>query len=336
MDLYFTFTEDTQHFTEDLSYKRDDIIQSKENSYATSVAISIAFFVLVLAIWFRVYWAYNKNTKRRLSLEKELEDQQAVSFNTAKLASLGEMAAGIAHEINNPLTIIIGASMAIKHVLKKQEIENEQVDKYIKNINKTTNRIASIIKSLRNISRDGSSDPYEKVNMIALLDEAHILVSERLNLGSINFDITNEASETSISGRGTEISQVLINLFNNAVDALEEHNDVTDRKISVLVKSSQSHLKLFVSDSGPGIPDSIKQDIFNPFFTTKEIGKGTGIGLSLSKKIVENHSGELLLDEDNELSTFLIKIPLYSETEESKDQEDNDGFAIGFGDDEVA
>jgi len=316
LELYFSFTENTQLFTEDLAYRRDDVIKEKENAYTISVVGSIIFFVVIFAIWLRVYWVFNKNAKRQAVLEDELEEQQAMSFSTAKLASLGEMAAGIAHEINNPLTIIIGASMAIKRVLSRAEYENPQVEKYLTNINKTTNRIASIIRSLRNISRDGSNDEFENTNMVSLLEESKVLMSERLNMGNINFSIENNADSTDISARGTEISQVLINLINNAVDALEEHTDVTNRKICVKLISNSTQLEIYISDTGPGIPESKKEKIFNPFFTTKDIGKGTGIGLSLSKTIIENHHGSLSLDEENELSTFLIKLPLYSSTED--------------------
>lgn len=243
-----------------------------------------------------------------MTLEKDLEDQRAFTFNSAKLASLGEMAAGIAHEINNPLTIISGSIFKIKRRFKKLELEDEELDKSIQRISDTTKRIADIVKSMRTISRDGNDDENVMVNLGEIVEEGVFLISEKIKMSLVDLDINVGEENSQIYGKATQVSQIVMNLISNSLDALCE-NEIENKIIRVETKDTTSHIILSISDNAGGIPQEIVEKIFNPFFTTKEVGKGTGLGLSLSKSIMENHGGELKLTQKNGLTTFSLFFP---------------------------
>lgn len=260
--------------------------------------------------WIKVYHGYSKNLKLKETLENDLEDQRAMAFNSAKLASLGEMAAGIAHEINNPLTIINGAAFSLKRRIKKLEVKDESLAKNLSKIEDTTKRIANIVKSIRTISRDGANDDNVKVVLSEIIDEGVFLISEKVKMAQVQLDIeTNSCKEScEVYGKATEISQIIMNLISNSIDALVENN-VEDKILKLKSYQDHDYIILDIIDNAGGIPEDIVSKIFNPFFTTKEVGKGTGLGLSLSKRIMKEHGGKLELIQANGLTTFRLSFP---------------------------
>lgn len=240
-------------------------------------------------------------------LSKQIEQQQVLVVASTKMAALGEMAGGIAHEINNPLAVIKSYASQLEEILDDPSMDRELLKEMSKQISATTDRIAKIIQSLRAFSRDGSHDPFSKVNLKQVIDETFQLCRERFHNSQTNVIIDDFDSNISVQGRSVEISQTLLNLLSNA------HHEICkypDKWIRIGVLRKPDCIEISVTDCGKGIPPDIQHKLFQPFFTTKEAGKGTGLGLSISRKIMENHGGSLQYDSSKQNTCFVMKFPL--------------------------
>lgn len=225
---------------------------------------------------------------------------------SAKMASLGEMAGGIAHEINNPLAIIQGKAGTVKRLIRQPPFDIEKINIELSKIEDTTNRIAKIIKGLRSFSRDSTSDPMIATSVRQIIEDCLELCAERFKNHSI--ELQRECKVDSIvECRASQIGQVIMNLLSNAHDAVES---LSERWVKVEVSRVGDQLRVAVTDSGRGIPKEVVDKIMQPFFTTKEVGRGTGLGLSISKGIAESHSGELRYDSTCDNTRFILEIPL--------------------------
>jgi signal transduction histidine kinase len=233
---------------------------------------------------------------------------QSQLVQSSKMASLGEMASGIAHEINNPLTIIkLAATQLQKNVETDPNASPSSINCILK-IDSTVDRISKIIQGLRAFSRDGKDDKFEKVILGELVEDILSFCSERLKHHSIKLIKENISSEMIFEARQIEISQVILNLLNNAFDA-NDTESISDKWIKISAADSKDFLDIRITDSGKGIAPELQAKIFQPFFTSKEIGKGTGLGLSLSMTIVKNHNGDLFLDTANKNTSFVVRLP---------------------------
>ncbi len=226
-------------------------------------------------------------TNLDMTQQKNAETQM---IHSAKMASLGEMASGIAHEINNPLTIIHGKSMQIKKALQASSTDHEKIIADVDKIFHTSERIAKIVKGLRSFSRNGDHDPMVTTSLHKILDDTLEICTERFKTKRIQIlrDILPE--HENLLCRPVQIEQVMMNLLCNAYDAIHAHESPW---IKVETFSTPRHWGIRVTDSGTGIPDSIVAKMMQPFFTTKEVNRGTGLGLSISKGIIEDHGGQL-------------------------------------------
>lgn len=241
--------------------------------------------------------------RRRLARQVDQERQRAL--HAAKMSTLGEMAGGIAHEINNPVTIIYGKAKQIQK-FKDRPDYLDFVQKSATAIEATALRIAKIVKGLRTFARDGDRDPFEATPIGTLVEEAVALCEMRLKGQGVVLEVDTGASELHVECRPTQVSQVLLNLIGNAHDAIAS---LSDRWIRVTARDLGHDVELAVEDSGVGIPEAVAARIFNPFFTTKEVGNGTGLGLSISRGIAETHGGYLGLDRQNAHTRFVMVLP---------------------------
>jgi signal transduction histidine kinase len=235
---------------------------------------------------------------RRLSRElqqqvdqrtRELDSQRMAMVNSSRLASLGEMSAGIAHEINNPLAVIDGTIRLIGRQLTTNP-DMQKIELYLAKIAKMVTRISKIINGLRAFSRDGSQEPVTQFPVEKFFNDISDLCQANLSHKQVNIQFKIDDPTTILTGREVQLSQVMINMINNSGDAVE---NLEEKWIKVECLTNKDHVVISVTDSGKGIPVEIQKKMLQPFFTTKELGKGTGLGLSISIGIIEAHGGSL-------------------------------------------
>lgn len=240
-------------------------------------------------------------------LKQQMINQiQAKAVQTSKLAVLGELAAGIAHEINNPLMILTSLAFLVQKNIEQQKYDQlpEKLDK----IQSTISRIGRIVNGLRTYARDGSDDPMMPVNIEDVVLESLELCVESIRHQNIEISFENQITSPAIVNcRDTQISQVILNLISNAKDAVLL---LKEKWIKVVLSRQGSNVVLQVIDSGHGISLDIRDQIFQPFFTTKSVGSGTGLGLSISNEIIKVHSGRLLVDHSQANTCFSVELPL--------------------------
>jgi C4-dicarboxylate-specific signal transduction histidine kinase len=219
------------------------------------------------------------------------------------------MAAGIAHEVNNPLTIIQGSANVIRKLVEADPINRETLRLLSSKLIDTTNRISKTIRSLKSLSRNGETDPMEEVSISQVIEICFDLSRQHLINNKIEFRLPEKIPQLKVLGREVQLSQVLINLLNNAVDAVK---DQKTRWIELRVEEIDSIAHVYIIDSGPGIPYNIHEKIMEPFFTTKDVNQGTGLGLSISKAIMTDHGGDIALISERPDTTFRLRLPLIS------------------------
>jgi PAS domain S-box-containing protein len=232
----------------------------------------------------------------------ELKQIQASLLAQSKMAALGEMAAGIAHEINNPLAIIHG-----KALLLKDKSTDERVIAGLDMIEQNCVRIEKIVRSLKSVSRNSSSDPFEEVSVISLVEEAFVIAKERFREKRLDLNVTIEKGITEFDrtrARSAEIVQVLVNLLNNSFDAIQESGGWARLGVSL----DNGKFLIEVVDSGPKISPDVAGRMMEPFFTTKSSGKGTGLGLSVSRQFIENHDSKLTYDPTSANTRIYFKL----------------------------
>jgi PAS domain S-box-containing protein len=238
--------------------------------------------------------------------EQEIEDHKAKIVANSKMAALGEMAGGIAHEINNPLTVIQGNAKQLLIALEKGQLNEDLVRKVVDKVTNTTQRIAKIIKGLKSFARDGGGDPFTDCSLRMILEDTTAFCEARLRNHGVQLTINELQEDLKIRCRPVQISQVLLNLIHNAEDEVREKENPW---IKIDITQDQYWVNIRITDSGSGIPKDIAERIMLPFFTTKEPGKGTGLGLSIASGIIKSHGGNFYLDQDSPNTSFIIKLP---------------------------
>lgn len=234
----------------------------------------------------------------------ELEDQILKNMNASRLVAVGEVASGIAHEINNPLTVINGQMIKLQRQLKNYP-DDIALKAPIEKINLMSNRIVKIINGLKLISRDGHSDPMQNFVISNMIEEIKLLTEMKIKSLDIALEIHLPENEVQVYGREVQISQVLVNLINNAVDAI---STADNKWIRVTVVDKSGHVEFRIADSGKGIPKEVQDKIMTPFFTTKGVGKGTGLGLSISKGIINDHGGQFYYNDECGNTEFVFTL----------------------------
>ncbi len=255
-----------------------------------------------------IYSWYIRNLSSQREMEQKLNKQSVELALNSKLVALGEMAGSIAHEINTPLTTIKLSVELMRRNLESGSPNLTVLSEKIEIVNNTIKRVSEIIKNLKNIARDGSIDPLVVESIGSIIKSTTLLCAERFRLSGVKFEVEGEEnSEVKIFCQSVQLTQVLTNLLNNAFDAIET---LSEKWIKLILKSNSEEVSIYVIDSGKGIPKNVREKMFNPYFTTKEVGKGTGLGLSISVGIITNHHGTLTLDDSASNTTFVIKIPI--------------------------
>ena len=237
----------------------------------------------------------------------QLLHAEAKLMNTAKLSALGEMAGGVAHEINTPLATVALLLGQMHDFANEEPIDRTAILDALQVCDLTVKRISNIINGLRTFSRDGSQDNFDMADVKKIVEDTIALCSEKLKNNGTQLQIEPFPLDVMVKCRPVQISQVLLNLIGNSADAIAA---LPERWIKIAIESRMDHFEISVTDSGTGISESIRSKIFQPFFTTKDIGKGTGLGLSISKGIAESHGGTLYLDERSKNTRVVLTLPV--------------------------
>ncbi len=247
---------------------------------------------------------FNVTEEVHNKLKIRTQEEQLVSFS--KFATVGEISGFIAHEINNPLTVMSLTANSLDLAIKSENPDITKIVKNIKRIKDVTARIAKISLALRNFSRHESSKR-EPCKINEILEDALLLIEDIAKSNDVELIIENNVSPDHIVFcHKIQIAQVLINLIKNSCDAVCAQEK---REVKVKFDLNVEQLEIRVIDTGIKISDEIATYLFTPYYTTKEKGKGTGIGLTISKRLIEGHGGTMYLDRDNLQTCFVVSIP---------------------------
>lgn len=251
-----------------------------------------------------------KDVTKELDAKLMIEQERNKTAHISKLAAIGILAAEIAHEIKNPLTIMRTNNDVIRYALKEKEIDKTFLNMKMNTQDDTIERIDRVASSLSMLSKDTSRESPVRFKLKELFDDIKALTSFRTRKINIDIEIiSSDCLNTEMFANRVQLSEVLLNLVMNALDAIE---NVYRPKISIACEKVGQNMMMRVYDNGPGVSKVIADKIFEPFFTTKDISKGTGLGLSIAKKIVHQHNGDLYYDNDEHGHCFVIQLPLVS------------------------
>ncbi len=238
--------------------------------------------------------------------EQELRDKQEQLVQAGKLATLGELTTGVAHELNNPLNnigLFIGNAIDL---IELGRIEKDAILRDLQSAMQQVRKATDIISHLRTFGR-AASVSHEPLSINQVIERALSLVYEQLRLREIGVDMDLSPENPKVAGSPIQLEQVFINLFTNARDALVESSR---RVIKITSLARPNEVDITFSDTGPGIPEGLEQRVFDPFFTTKEVGRGTGLGLSITYGIIKDHEGSIaVVQTPGEGATFRIQLP---------------------------
>ncbi|MFC1476425.1 ATP-binding protein [Fibrobacterota bacterium] len=248
-----------------------------------------------------------KDVSKSIELEKQQRLARQQLYRSARMASIGSLASGTAHEMNNPLTAILGFSDALLHRFDDNEkIEDHELQQYLGIIKSEALRCRDVVDNLLKFSRDYESQ-VEKVSLFDCIHSVVSLMNTRAKKKSIKI-IDKVGRDVFVNIDAQKIRQVLVNIISNSLDFCENGSQI---KIDAEINEDKNEpIRLKISDIGPGIPKEVQPKIFDPFFTTKEVGKGVGLGLTISYKLMEECQGSIdIISEENRGTTVILEIP---------------------------
>ena len=236
--------------------------------------------------------------------EKQLQEAQTHLLQSEKLASLGQLAGGVAHEINNPMAVILGFSQSIAKKIK----EDDSLYMPLKSIEREAIRCKKLVGDLLTFSRTGKPEK-EKAGVNEIIEQTISLIEAQTKIKNIEIIKKYNENLPRIMLNISRIQQVIINLCSNAIDAMPSGG-----KLFIETNLGDKNVEIKITDTGTGMTDEVKKRLFEPFFSTKEVGKGTGLGLSLCYEIIQSYNGTIEVEsESGKGSVFIIKIPVENE-----------------------
>ncbi len=250
---------------------------------------------------------------------QRLEEVQKQVVQSEKMAAVGQLAAGVAHELNNPLGGILGyAQFALERMSAGRLQENDftAFQRYLSDIELQARRCKMIVKNLLKFSRSSDKLEFDLVDINSALDETFVFTSHQLGMKDIHLEIDLQANLPKVLGNVNLLQQVFTNILINSMQAMPEGGDLKVRtRFNPPVGEFGGAVEISFTDSGMGIPEENRNKIFEPFFTTKKVGEGTGLGLSVSYGIIRDHGGDIKLESAvGTGSTFTVVLPIVRET----------------------
>jgi signal transduction histidine kinase len=298
----------------EIVFLSDEIVKGKVKNLSLIELSLFALIIFVMAYeFFKVILPIKKTLQDQI---RELHNQEAVVRHNYKLASLGQLAAGIGHEINNPLMVQNSIIYMLRDILKSSDPKTiEKTETEFHKLEVTISRISNIVQGLRSFSRQ-DSDKTETFNLVKDTSESILLLEDIYKKEKVIIESDFQKESIMLHGNRGRLQQVIVNLLSNAKDAFESKPG----EIKVSIGHDDECIEIKIADNGMGIKEEIRKKIFDPFYTTKGVGKGTGIGLSLTHKIIKEHNGSIdLQSTEGEGTTFILKLPFDAEINK-KDQ----------------
>lgn len=256
----------------------------------------------------RTYFGVVWDETEAVLKERQQKQTEAKLMASSKMFALGEMSGGVAHEINNPLTVIQARAFQLQQLAESTPIDPEKIMTAAESISKTADKIARIVRSLRSFAREGDSDIFEVVSVKQMIDEILEFTQSRLANAGILAKVKPFPEYIEFEGRRMQIAQALLSLLNNSFEAIK---NFPQRWIEFEVKDGETYFEISVTDSGTGISKDVAAKMFQPFFTTREVGHGMGLGLSTSIGAVKSHNGDLYYDDKSPNTRFVLRLPKF-------------------------
>jgi two-component system NtrC family sensor kinase len=262
---------------------------------------------------------YNRTLEQKIAERtSELEAAQKQLIQSEKMAAIGELAAGVAHELNNPMGGILGYSQyALEKLSSKKaaDLADDDIEmqcRFLEDIEQQARRCKTIIKNLLKFSRTSAKTEFEYFNLNQALEETLTFVQHQLDMKNILLEKNLDQSLPAYYGNASQLQQVFTNIMLNAQQAMPEGGNLKiETRFSPPIGEFQGCVEVEFTDTGMGIPPEILNKIFEPFYTTKDVGKGTGLGLSISYGIIKEHQGDILVKSKvGEGTTFTLVLPL--------------------------
>ena len=243
-----------------------------------------------------------------LKKEKMLDKQEAIMLQSIRMASLGEMAGSIAHQINNPLAIISGNIRRLQYLVEEKNLDPKLAKTICIKMNHQIERVGQIIQGLLLFSKEDSRQGEEEFTMDQLFSAVKNIINEKMIFHKIafNIELNKEMKNQVLIGSLHRVTHVIINLLDNAIEATK---DVKDKKIKVKSYLKNNHIRIEIIDNGIGVSEENEDKIFIPFFSTKKCGQGVGLGLSIANSIMEEHNGTLSYEKSPLQTKFRVELP---------------------------
>ncbi len=311
--------EEKQRENEILQTKNKNILLELEKENLVRWRLSFGFTIIIMALSvFIIYYRYylkgqeNKNLEQRIAEAlKKQEEQQQIIMHQSSLTSLGELAAGIAHEINQPVQNISLSAESIKYELEEEKVDHGFLNKSVNEIFEDIVRVRQIVDHIRIFSSGQKDEVEEEFDVSECVRAAASMIGNQYANHHIQLSMTLSNNLPCVLGNPHKLEQVIHNLLSNAKDAVEERKALqSDLKMQVKIetynKNEQVYLRII--DNGVGISQNRKTDIFLPFVTSKQLGKGTGLGLSISYSLIKEMRGHIEVESEKDKGTAMVVI----------------------------